>query len=268
MTKIQEDLLVKTPVFEVVKKKFKDTTFEPVGLNCKPWAMVIAVDDTLSNNPVTVFVEQTRWGLEHKTIEFPCGTVEPDDFVQAAVHLQVTDDNVYKVLGRTFVTPDMRTDEVGPVDITKLTPEYLGEDVYNMGIALAAAREFQEETGINVEPGELTKIGEFNPNPAYFNNTMTIFYIKKSSLLEDFNKRSNQNLDADEDCRVFVGRFDTYVPSVRKHGMGIAALFFVEGAEAIVERNRTTEVVKALSQGKAHIGGLDELKQQLAKLNK
>lgn len=74
LKKINEEVLLKTPVFDVVKKTFGNTDFKPVGLNCHDWVSIVAVDDY--TNPVCVFVEQTRWGKEKKTIEFPCGTVE------------------------------------------------------------------------------------------------------------------------------------------------------------------------------------------------
>ena len=46
--------------------------------------MIIAKDNTV--DPVCVFVKQTRWGCEHSTIEFPCGTVDLNESpVEAAV---------------------------------------------------------------------------------------------------------------------------------------------------------------------------------------
>lgn len=84
LKKTNEEVLLKTPVFEVVKKSFKETDFQPVGLNCHDWVSIVAVDDY--TDPVCVFVEQTRWGKEKKTIEFPCGTVEDgEDPIDAAV---------------------------------------------------------------------------------------------------------------------------------------------------------------------------------------
>jgi 8-oxo-dGTP pyrophosphatase MutT (NUDIX family) len=84
LTKINEEVLLKTPVFTVVKKTFEETKFQPVGLNCNDWVSIVAIDDF--TNPVCVFVEQTRWGKEKKTIEFPCGTVEDgEDPTDAAV---------------------------------------------------------------------------------------------------------------------------------------------------------------------------------------
>lgn len=75
LDKVNETELVKTPVFTVVQKEYKGTDFKPVGLNCNDWVMVIA-RDVSSKDPVCVFVKQTRWGCEHTTIEFPCGTAE------------------------------------------------------------------------------------------------------------------------------------------------------------------------------------------------
>lgn len=80
MKKINETELLKTPVFSVVKKEFKETKFAPVGLNCKDWVMIVALDSCDLKKANSIFVKQTRWGLEDKTIEFPCGTVEDEDF--------------------------------------------------------------------------------------------------------------------------------------------------------------------------------------------
>lgn len=80
MEKINETELLKTPVFTVVRKEFKETKFAPVGLNCKDWVMIVALDCDDLEKANSVFVRQTRWGLEDQTIEFPCGTVEEEDF--------------------------------------------------------------------------------------------------------------------------------------------------------------------------------------------
>ena len=236
MTKIQETPLLETPVFTVVKKIFKETAFEPVGLNCKPWVMVIAVDDDIKNNPVTVFVEQTRWGLENKTIEFPCGTVEAADFYTHLTENQISDEQL-GVLGFEKEGFELKYNP-NLCDPTKWTPELFGT-IYQDALKTAAVREFAEETGINLSESDLFELCEFNPNPAYFNNTMTIFYVKKSSLLESFNSKHDQQLDKDEDCRVFVGRLNTYLPSIKQHAMGIAALFFLDNADIKMEQMRS-----------------------------
>lgn len=76
LKKVNETTKLNTPVFDVVEKEYEDLQFKPVGLNCKDWVMVIARDELTGKDPVCVFIKQTRWGCEHSTIEFPCGTVE------------------------------------------------------------------------------------------------------------------------------------------------------------------------------------------------
>jgi len=83
LDKVKEDKLVSTAVFDVVQKSFKDINFKPIGLNCKDWVMIIA-RDTRDIDPVCVFVKQTRWGVEHSTIEFPCGTVDLNESPEEA----------------------------------------------------------------------------------------------------------------------------------------------------------------------------------------
>lgn len=180
LEKTNEELLLKTPVFDVVKKSFKETDFQPVGLNCHDWVSIVAVDDTL--NPVCVFVEQTRWGEEIKTIEFPCGTVE---------------------------------DNEDPRD--------------------AAIREFNEETGIDIDSNALQYCGYFNPNPAYFNNTMHVYLYKHKNLINQFLNRGKQHLDKDEDCKVFIDRLSNMKSNVKKGAMGIAILDLAQEVGGINE---------------------------------
>lgn len=76
LKKCNEEVKLKTPVFDIVEKSFENITFKLVGLNCNDWVMIIAYDDTTNE---TVLVKQTRWGIESTTLEFPCGTVENDE---------------------------------------------------------------------------------------------------------------------------------------------------------------------------------------------
>ena len=172
LKKTNEEVLLKTPVFDVVKKTFENTDFKPVGLNCHDWVSIVAVDNI--DNPVCIFVEQTRWGKEQKTIEFPCGTVED------------------------------------------------GEDILH-----AAAREFKEETGIEIESyynHKLQYCGSFSPNPAYFNNLMHVYFYHDYNLIKSFLERGSQHLDKDEDCKVFIDRLYNVDYEVKKGGMGRAIL--------------------------------------------
>lgn len=188
LNKTKEDIKLKTPVFTVVEKEFKDTDFKPVGLNCNDWCMLIAADASSRDNPVCVFVEQTRWGAEAKTIEFPCGTVEESEMKDLPL--------------------------VGYDDALKEVRKN------------AAIREFEEETGIDLGPykEKIGLLGTFNPNPAYFNNSMSIFCVKVPDLLNRFKNRKNQALDKNEDCNVFVDRVMNRYWDLSSHAMGIAAL--------------------------------------------
>jgi len=188
LIKIKEDSKLETPVFTVVEKEFKDSDFKPVGLNCNDWCMLIAADASSRENPVCVFVEQTRWGAEAKTIEFPCGTVEESEMKDLPL--------------------------VGYDDALKEVRKN------------AAIREFEEETGIDLGPykGKIGLLGTFNPNPAYFNNSMSIFCVKVPDLLNRFKNRKNQSLDKNEDCNVFVDRVMNRYWDLSSHAMGIAAL--------------------------------------------
>lgn len=177
--KLSEEILVKTPVFNVVSKKFENQSFSPVGLNCNDWVM-ICVKDT--KNDRWLLVEQTRWGIEGKTIEFPCGTVEFSEVER---------------YGRSFAR------------------------------FVAAERELKEETGLKLNDDvHLLELATFNPNPAYFNNTMTIFYVEVPDLEYKVSfDASGLTLDKDEDCKPFLTSSGDYDPlyEVRKSGLGLAA---------------------------------------------
>jgi 8-oxo-dGTP pyrophosphatase MutT (NUDIX family) len=60
-----------------------------------------------------------------------------------------------------------------------------GEDEFQ-----AAARELREETAFNA--GKITKLGEFNPNPAIMSNRVCFF------LAQDLTPAGDQDLDEDE----------------------------------------------------------------------
>lgn len=77
----------------------------------------------------------------------------------------------------------------------------------------AALREFREETGIILDKEKVRCIGAFSPNPAYFNNKMTVYYCKVDDVEELFSEKGKQLLDADEDCNVIVGSSLDLTPS-------------------------------------------------------
>ncbi|MBQ3635438.1 MAG: NUDIX hydrolase [Bacteroidales bacterium] len=166
MIKTHEEVLLKTPVFDVVQKTFENNHepigFKPVGLNCHDWVMIIVLS---RDKKMTVGVRQHRWGIERETLEFPCGTVEENE---------------------------------QPVD--------------------AAIREFKEETSIDID--NLKEIACFNPNAAYFNNTMHIF-VGYADLPRQFGELS---LDEFEDCEPFIAKVEEIMPYLQEHAMGWAAI--------------------------------------------
>lgn len=86
----------------------------------------------------------------------------------------------------------------------------------------AALRELEEETGIKVN--SLRKIGDFNPNPAYFNNMMHVYLHPVNGLKERFKKHAELHLDPDEDCKPFIGKLEDLSPSA----MTYAALYLLK----------------------------------------
>ena len=92
---------------------------------------------------------------------------------------------------------------------------------------VAAERELKEETGLKLNDDvHLLELATFNPNPAYFNNTMTIFYVEVPDLEYKVSfDASGLTLDKDEDCKPFLTSSGDYDPlyEVRKSGLGLAA---------------------------------------------
>jgi len=204
MKKIKEEELLKTPVFTVVKKTFDGTKFNPVGLNCHDWVMVIITDKPCwEADAKAVLIKQTRWGLEDKTIEFPCGTVDDEDFFAAAL---VKNEEEFKELWKRISDDEKR-------------------DILADGRMKAAARELKEETGMDIVDIDLKHLITFNPNPAYFNNTMSIYRCTVPNLDELIAKKGEQNLDENEDCEVIYDRLLDHTSEISEHAMGIAALF-------------------------------------------
>lgn len=91
LKKLHEATLLDTPVFTVVRKEFKDIDLMPVGLNCADWVMVVVLDK--KNN--TIVVKQTRWGCEGQTLEFPCGTVEPNEKPEMAARRELKEETSF-----------------------------------------------------------------------------------------------------------------------------------------------------------------------------
>lgn len=77
-----EELIAKTPIFDLVRKPEVQAGFRPVGLNCPDWVMVIATND----KDEYLLVKQLRYGVMEELDEFVCGQVEAKEVpVQAAI---------------------------------------------------------------------------------------------------------------------------------------------------------------------------------------
>lgn len=85
MSIVKETELLKTAIFTVKEREFAEKSdFKPVCLDAPDWICIIPYSSPVLGynnleNFIYLFVEQTRWGVGEKTIEFPCGTVEPDE---------------------------------------------------------------------------------------------------------------------------------------------------------------------------------------------
>ena len=124
MKKLNEITVLKTPVFDVVSKEFEGTPFKPVGLNCPDWVMVVVLDRFNR----TIAVKQTRWGCEDKTIEFPCGTVEPNEDPKTAAIRELKEE--------TGFIEDIDESELTEIACINPNPAYFNNKmhIYHYGI--------------------------------------------------------------------------------------------------------------------------------------
>lgn len=93
----------------------------------------------------------------------------------------------------------------------------------------AAIREFEEETGIIIpDVDNVNFLGSFNPNPAMFSNTMSVFEWTCPDLDEAFSKREKQNLDENEDCIVYLSSIKDSFTSLCSNAIMCSALFLLK----------------------------------------
>lgn len=93
---------------------------------------------------------------------------------------------------------------------------------------IAALRELEEETGVSFKDEQLVQIAHFNPNPAYFNNTMIIFKAQVENLEEIFEKRKSLHLDEHEDCKPYIANIQDKKEDLISHAMGLIAFLSLE----------------------------------------
>ena len=97
-------------------------------------------------------------------------------------------------------------------------------------VSKTALRELEEESGLHYTSDDIEPLGHYNPNPAYFNNTMYVFLVKDPDLLKNYNERGTQKLDEDEDCKPYLERLDNLLNPAKYNftlnGMVLSALHF------------------------------------------
>lgn len=69
-----EHIVFKLPIFDLVIKHNANISFDPIGINSPDWAAILVEKDGKF-----LMVEQLRYGIMQKQIEFPCGMVESTD---------------------------------------------------------------------------------------------------------------------------------------------------------------------------------------------
>lgn len=84
--------LLHTPIFDVMELDEVEAGFKPVGIKAPDWISIIVEKD----NKFLV-VKQFRYGLNRKTVEFPCGTVEKGELPFEAAVRELAEETGYIV---------------------------------------------------------------------------------------------------------------------------------------------------------------------------
>jgi len=81
------EVLLHTPIFDVVKGEKTETGLEPVLVRAPDWATVV-----VEENGKFLTVEQFRYGAGRDVVEFPCGMVEPGENPEAAARRELEEE--------------------------------------------------------------------------------------------------------------------------------------------------------------------------------
>ena len=81
------EVLLHTPIFDVVKGEKTETGLEPVLVKAPDWVTVI-----VEENGKFLTVEQFRYGARRDIVEFTCGVVEPGEDPEAAARRELEEE--------------------------------------------------------------------------------------------------------------------------------------------------------------------------------
>ena len=106
------EVLLHTPIFDVVKGEKTETGLEPVLVKAPDWVTVI-----VEENGKFLTVEQFRYGARRDIVEFTCGMVEPGEDPEAAARRELEEETGIRLpdglrlvkLGETNPNPALMT---------------------------------------------------------------------------------------------------------------------------------------------------------------
>lgn len=127
-----EDILCKTPIFEVQRAKEVQPGFRPVQVKSHDWVTIIAKKDGK-----VCTVKQLRYGTMQEYVEFPCGVVEDnEESLNAAVReleeetgIKISDKHDMTYLGKLAANPGFMTNYMHywAVDLDKVKHETVAQ---------------------------------------------------------------------------------------------------------------------------------------------
>ena len=110
-----EQLLVRTPIFDVVSKPEVSKGFCPVGINAPDWASVI-----IRSGDRFLTVSQLRYGTMYDVEEFVCGQVEPGEMPVDAAVREVAEETGFSIAAKDVV----------PLGWTYPNPAFMGNKMF------------------------------------------------------------------------------------------------------------------------------------------
>ena len=99
----EDEHLLHTPIFDVVRGSKTETGLKPVKINAPDWVTIVVHKDGTLNNGKLLIEKQFRYGANDFIEEFPCGQVEKDEDPLDAAVRELEEETGIKILNKSDV---------------------------------------------------------------------------------------------------------------------------------------------------------------------